>query len=97
MLKRGCTHCRFDIEGEVTRCGRDAGAADPPPAAATAAALKLLVDAGAVCIAKSATPPMNLGYELCCLLHSHRCTLPMHATPKFNLVIASSLSAHRSW
>jgi len=55
----GCR--RFDIEGMVTRSGRDAGVDDPPPAAATAAALQLLVDAGAVGVAKSATPPMNLG------------------------------------
>ena len=55
----GCR--RFDIEGVITRSGRDAGIDDPPPAAVTAAALQLLVDAGATGVAKSATPPMNLG------------------------------------
>ena len=45
----------------VTRSGRDAGVDDAPPAAATAAALRLLVDAGAIGVAKAATPPMNLG------------------------------------
>ena len=53
--------CRFDVEGMVTLSGRDAGADDAPPAAATAAALRLVVDAGALGVAKSATPPMNLG------------------------------------
>lgn len=63
LMVRGI--CRFDIEGMATLSGRDSGADDPPPAAATAAVLRMLVDAGAVGVAKSATPPMNLG----CALH----------------------------
>ena len=45
----------------MTRAGKTAGEDDPPPASATAPVLLSLVAAGAAGVAKSATPPLNLG------------------------------------
>lgn len=55
---------RYDVEGHVTRAGKPAGEDDPPPASATAPVLLSLVAAGAAGVAKSATPPLNLGCGL---------------------------------